>query len=520
MAKAEPSGQVAEGTEPERAHTASTGGSTMASGRPDLVPPAIAAFVLLELVVFAGQYGFHRDELYFIVAGRHPAFGYPDQPPLVPLLTEAMDKIGSGSLVVLRLPSALAAALAVVVTAATAREAGGGRGATRIAAGAAAGSAILLATGHFVTTTTFDVLGTAVLGWLLVRALVRRHPASLTVAGVVTGIGFECKAQIALVAVAMVVALAAVGPRWAIRSSHLWVGAVSAIVLAAPYLAWQAAHGWPQLAVAHAIAGSAEGGRAGFVPFQLVMVSPLLVPIWLAGIVAPWRDPGLRVLRAIPLSFGLLAVAYLVGNGKAYYLASLYPTLLGIGSVLVARWADRGRARLRTVLLWLVIVVAAAASDLVALPLLPASALQGSAPLALNPDLGETVGWPEFIGTVATVWETLPPPARARAVIFTGNYGEAGAIDVLGAARGLPSTYSGHNGFGLWGPPPDSRTTTVLVGFDAPTRDHLGFTGCRQAARISNTAGLHNQEYGGPVFVCTGLLRPWSALWPSLRHLG
>jgi hypothetical protein len=506
--------QVAPVAEPEAARAAA------ASGRPDLVVPAIAAFVLLELLAFAGQYGFHRDELYFIVAGRHPAFGYPDQPPLVPLLTETMDLLGSGSLVVVRVPSALAAALAVVVTAATAREAGGGRGATRIAAGSAAGSAILLATGHFVTTTTFDVLGTAVLGWLLVRALIRRRPGCLAVAGVVTGVGFECKPQIALVAVAMVVALVAVGPRWAIRSPHLWVGAGLAVVLAAPYLVWQEVHGWPQIGVARAIAGSAEGGRAGFVPFQLVMVSPLLVPIWLAGMVAPWRDPGLRVLRAIPLSFGLVAAAYLVGDGKAYYLASMYPTLLGIGSVLVCRWAARGRARLRAALLGLVTVVATAASDFVALPVLPASALQGSAQLALNPDLGETVGWPEFVGTVAAVWERLPPPVRARAVVFTDNYGEAGAIDVLGATRGLPRAYSGHNGFGLWGPPPDSRTTTVLVGFDAPARDHLGFTGCRQVARISNAAGLDNQEYGGPVFICTGLEQPWSALWLSLRHLG
>ena len=82
-----------------------------------------------------------------------------------------------------------------------------------------------------------------------------------------------------------------------------------------PYLIWQAAHGWPQLTVAANIGGSAEGGRAGFIPFQLVMVSPVLVPVWVAGLVTPLRRADLR-LRFIPVTYLVLAVAYLVGNGR------------------------------------------------------------------------------------------------------------------------------------------------------------------------------------------------------------
>jgi 4-amino-4-deoxy-L-arabinose transferase-like glycosyltransferase len=109
--------------------------------------------------------------MYFIVAGSHPAFGYPDQPPLVPLVTWAMHELAPGSLLVLRLPSAIVAAVTTILAGLVAREVGGTRRAQVIAAACTASSGFALAVGHFVTTTTFDLLSTTLLGWLLVRAV-------------------------------------------------------------------------------------------------------------------------------------------------------------------------------------------------------------------------------------------------------------------------------------------------------------------------------------------------------------
>jgi 4-amino-4-deoxy-L-arabinose transferase-like glycosyltransferase len=475
---------------------------------------AIAAAQLAVLVATSTRYGYHRDELYFIVAGQHPAFGYPDQPPLVPLLCAALHGIAH-SLLLLRVPSALIAAGTTVVAGLIAREVGGGRRAETIAAACTASSGFALAVGHFVTTTTPDLLSTTLFLWLLARALVRRSGPAVLAAGVVVGVGFEAKPQVGIVAAVIAAVVAVVGPRWPLRSWWTVAGAVVAVALAAPYLVWQQLHGWPQVTVAHNVGGTAEGGRIGFVPFQLLMVSPVLVPVWIAGLLLPYRRPAFRDLRCITIAYVVLGVLYLAGDGKAYYLASLYPALLGLGALPAAEWTLRHRDRTRA--LGIATAVSGLIACLIALPLLPERHLQGSLPMAINPDLGETVGWPRFIDTVARAWRSIPPAERARTAIFTGNYGEAGAVDVLGVAYGLPRAYSGHNGFSEWGEPPADDDHALLIGFDGPADAAPPFAACRRLDRIDDGVGLDNQEQGLPLLLCR-TTAPWASLWSTLRH--
>jgi hypothetical protein len=138
----------------------------------------------------------------------------------------------------------------------------------------------------------------------------------------------------------------------------------------------------------------------------------------------------------------------------------------------------------------------------------------------INPVLAESVGWPQLVSTVHSVWFSLPASQRASAVIFTANYGEAGAINALGP--GLPQAVSGHNTYWWWGPG-NPRATTVVAVLQGPADDgdaFLGqfFTSVRAVATVSNPYGLHNQEWGGHVYLCTGPRLPWGQLWPQLRH--
>lgn len=188
------------------------------------------------------------------------------------------------------------------------------------------------------------------------------------------------------------------------------------------------------------------------------------------------------------------------------------PALLGAGAVHVDEWLRRGRTRLRRGVLVAAVVLSAIVDGVIALPVLPAD--QAGVVVAVNPDVGETIGWPDLVRTIADVRRTLP--AGAAPVILASNYGEAGAIDRFGPALGLPHAYSGHNAYALWGPPPDGAGPVIAVG--RRLDGHLD--GCRVAARINNTAGIGNDERGAPVMICQGPRRPWSLEWPSLRSYG
>ncbi len=244
----------------------------------------VAAAVLLVLLALAPAYGFHRDELYFIVAGQHPAWGYDDQPPLTPLLSAgAVALVGLEPWAVRVLP-AIVVALIVVLTAAMARELGGTRRAQVLAAVVLAASGFLAA-GHLGVTATYDLLAWALALWLTARLLRGADPRWWLAVGLVAGVGLLNKHLVLFLAGGLAVGLL-VHRRDLLRSPWPWAGAAIALLLWAPNLAWQVANGLPQLEMARRIGGDGGDERAMVIVELLLLVGPLLFPVTLIGL---WR---------------------------------------------------------------------------------------------------------------------------------------------------------------------------------------------------------------------------------------
>ena len=476
----------------------------------------VAGAMIAVLLAVSGAYGFHGDEMYYIVAGRHPAFGYVDQPPLTPLLSAASVAVLGVSAAAARVLPALEMGAAVVLIASMARDLGGSRRAQVLAATTAALSEYLLA-GHLATTSELDLLAWAVILWLVVKLLADGDRRLWLAVGVVAGIALENKDTVLFLGAGLAVGLV-VTRRWdVVRSPWVWTGVTVALVLWAPNLAWQALHGWPQLTMASRISGYAADNRAQILPTFWLAAGLLLFPVSLVGwswlllakAAARWRPIGIAVAVVL-----LLIVA---SGGKGYYGAGIVAPLMAAGAVPVDRWLARGRRRLRATSFVAAAAVSGGLTAYLTLPLLPPAQFAKTSLPTVDPILAEQLGWPEFVATVGQAVASLPAEQRARAVILTNDYSEASPLVLLGS--GLPPVHSGHNAFWDWGPPPADRTVVVHVGDWRPTDWSRYFVGCHVVAHIDNGLGITTSEQGKAVSVCTGLRAPWSALWPDLRTI-
>ncbi len=464
----------------------------------------LAAALGLVLLGLSGRYGYHRDELYFLEAGNHLAWGYPDQPPLVPLLARLMDVVAPGSLMVLRLPATLVAATVVFLTGLIARELGASRGGQVLAAAAAGVSGLVLATGHLLSTTTIALLGWVTLTFVLVRVLTGAATFRLwLLAGVAAGLTVQANQLLVALLVVLVASLVAVGPRELLRTPGPYVAALVTAAVAAPYVVWQAAEGLPQLEVAQGIADGDSGtsaSRTAFLPMQLLLVGPWLAPFWITGLVRLLRAP---TLRALGVSYIGLCAVFLVVGGKPYYLAGLYPLLLAAGAQPLL---DRVRTWGATALLVLSLPVV-----VFTLPVLPVA--EAGTAVAVNYDVGETIGWRDLVVQVSDVYRTLP----AGTVILTRNYGQAGAVDRYGRDHDLPGAYSGHMAYHDWGPPPERADSVLAIGIGPDLLRRL-FGSVRPVGELRNRWGIENDEDGTTMYACEDRVRPWAESWHLLRH--
>jgi 4-amino-4-deoxy-L-arabinose transferase-like glycosyltransferase len=480
----------------------------------------VAGVVFVILMAFSARYGFHRDELYFLDCARHLSLSYVDQPIFTPLMARVSLALFGVSLTGLRLWSALAAFGNVVIGGLLAREFGGGRMAQLAGALGAATAPALLGADHILDTTGFDLLAWSALALVVVR-IGRTGDARLwMLAGVILGVGLTNKHSIGFFALAIVIGALLSGGRRLLANRYFAIGVLIAVLFTVPDLWWQAHHGWATIAMTKVLAQE-NGGLANTVSFvvsQLFMAAPVLIGVWIAGLRFLWRSDR-PLWRALAWSYVLLFVFFaLTAGAKPYYVAAAYFFLLAAGAVaLEQRWAERaGRARILLVPLTICVLVTLP----IVLPVLPANLVGWTS--VVNSVPVETIGWPQFVATVDHVWYQLPASQRADAVIVTGNYGEAGAINELGRADHLPEAVSGQNTVWWWGPGnPHATTVVAVVQRGYPKLGEMlrrDFARVQLVATISNPAHVSNQEEGGHVYVCTGPVRSWGQLWPSLRH--
>ena len=494
---------------------------------------AIALADLLFHIYFNNRYGYFRDEFDYMACGNHLAWGYVDQPPLIPFLIHICRAVLGDSLRSIRFIPALASSLLIVQTAVLARELGGKRFALLLSAVTILIAPQYLSNGSLLTTNCLEPnlwMGCAYFAILAIKRSDRRYWLWF---GVVAGVGLEEKYTIALFGFGIVVGLLLTEHRRVFLNKWIWLAGVAAFLIFLPNLLWNMHYHWPFLQLMHNIRAEHRDvvlGPGEYFLQQTILTHPLAAPIWIAGLAALFFSAPLKPYRFLGWTYVICYAALFALHGKNYYLAPVYPMLLGAGAVVIESALDR------PIGVWLkpAIVTILLASGVhlapITVPVLSPShfiaymkrlpfklpVMEYQHERAVLPQwYADQFGWNEIVAETAQAWNQLAPADRPDCAIFAQDYGQAGAIDFLGRRYGLPPALSGHQTYFLWGPRGYSGNCMIVLD-DRPKRleqffQHVQYVG----TSADNPYALEKRI---DVFICRGSkFGTLAQVWPQLK---
>jgi hypothetical protein len=505
-----------------------------------VIAAGLAVLAALLHAATAWRYGYFRDELYFIACSKHLAWGYVDQPPLVAVAAWLAAPAGYSLLALRALPIA-AAALTVYLAVRLARELGGGRFAQLLAGIATLLMPAYLLLGNTLTTTSFEPLFWTLAIYLTLRIVRAPHVSAPWVwLGIVAALGAYAKYSMLLPLVGLAAGLLVTPQRRVLRSPYVAYACGLAVLLLVPNLLWQATHGWPFVDVLRGDATHRPAFAAGFAleyrdwssnttAFaleQLLYTNPLAVPVWLAGLIAPFRFAALRDLRFVSVAYAVVFLIATLLDAKGYYIVGFYAALLAIGAVGIERVSISWRATVFALLVGVGLIALP-----LSLPVLPVDGLiaytqrfgltggGGAPPHLIQPVFAEEFGWQRLARDVAAEYFSLSPHVREATAIYADTYADAAAIDFYGARYGLPAAISSQNNYYLWGTRNYDGRTLVAIGATRIDRLRRYY---RSVTLVRTSAERYKWIVEGPapIYLCRDPVAPLSVIWPQLRWYG
>ncbi len=479
-----------------------------------------------------GNYGYFRDELYYMACGEHLDWGYVDQPPLIAVIARATRLLLGDSLFALRLLPALAGAALVYLTGLIVRELGGGRYAVVLAAVSVIVLPIYLYMHTVLTMNAFEPLIWMLCAYLAIRIFKGASEKLWLLFGAIAGLGLLNKHSMMFFGVSFVLGLALTPYRKYFLSRWLWLGGLIAFVIFLPNLIWEAKHDWATLEVLR----NADKNQnlqispLSFLLGQILIAHPLAFPLWLAGLHFYLFSPAAKQFRTLGWTFITLFVLLVALKGKIYYLAPAYPMLLAAGAVAFERFIARRNWRWMKPATLIALTITGALIAPSVLPILPVETYLGYArilPIAqgarteknawgkMPQHFADMFGWEEMVATVARAYDTLTPEEKTKCAIFGDNYGEAGAVDFFGAKYGLPKAISGHQNYFLWGP--RDYTGEVFITMSSDLEDLQPLFESVEPAGVFRNQFVMPYENNATIYICRRMKVPLKQFWPKVK---
>lgn len=495
----------------------------------------VASVALARIILYffsAPHYGYFRDELYYLACGRHPAWGYVDQPPLIAWIAWLLEHTVGTSLWALRLLPALAGAATVILSALLARQFGGRRWAMFLAALASLAPPILLTMSHLFTMNAFDPALWTGMALLVVRIAKTGNQRLWIAVGALAGLTLLNKYGIAFWLAALIAGMLLTPMRRSFLQPWFWIGTMLAAVISLPNFLWQWQHQFPFLQLMHNIR---QDGRdislppLSFLKTQAEMLGYVAAVLVVLALLFFFSRGG-RAYRALGWAYLIFLAVMMALHAKMYYLAAVYPMMFAAGAVWLEGAAERKPWRWSRPALAGAIAAVSALYLPLALPVLSVPSFlayehaigirqpkfEHTRPSVLPQIYADMFGWQEMAERVAAFYKTLPPDEQRQTAIFANNYGEGGAIDFFGSRYGLPAAIGGHQNYWIWGPRNYTGASLIVLG-EGNVRNLQ--QNCASYAVVGNTkTPFSRPDEWGPIYYCRGCKWNLQSIWPRLKH--
>jgi len=491
----------------------------------------IALSKLLLLVIWGSNYGFFRDEFYYIECSKHPAFGYVDQPPLSILLLAVSRTLFGESILGIRLFSYLEGSTTVFLAGLIARELNGKRYAQILASLSALFCGVILGGSNYFSMNSFDILFSAVVFYFIIRLIKSNDRHIWLPIGIVFGFGLENKLSFLFLGFALAAGMLITKERKYYRCKEVYISALIAFLLFLPNIVWQIVNHYPTLEF---MRNAATRKNVPMTPLQffigsLMELNPSYIILIVSAFYFLFFNRNGKKFALIGWIYIIVFTVFVLYHGKPYYMGIVYPALIAAGAVgaevLIERYLG-GWARYALILL----LISAYISVLpFAVPVLPVdSFIEFSKFLGIKPvnaeksKLGllpqfysDRFGWEEMVEKVAYVYNMLSEEEKKKAIIIAQNYGEAGAIGLFGKKYGLPEVFSPHNNYWFWGPPENWDGSIAIVVGSNKQGNSVYFESVEKAASHFNKYGMPFENVD--IFVCKKIKKPVEEIWPAIK---
>jgi hypothetical protein len=500
------------------------------SRRITVVIVGIALFnILIHLLIFRNL-EYHRDELLYFSLGLHPDFGYATVPPMIGWIAWLIQHLFGHSVFAVRLFPALMGGMIVLLVSAIAKELGGS-GFARILAGVG----MVIAMFGLRTFMLFMPVHIDLFFWTLCIFLVLKYINSssgnwLFLFGIVAGLALLNKYLIGLLFAAYLIVIPFTPLRNVLRDRKFWTGVLAGFIIFMPNLIWQILHGFPVTGHLAELARTqlVNVDRTGFLVDQVLMsgAATVLAVVGLLYILITKSAAKYRFLGIIAV---LVILALMVMRGKSYYTQGVFPFFLAAGAVAFEKILQRTWAR---ILLVVILVVLTIPILPMGLPVYKAGGLvtyfkvledkygvdiarrwEDASIHSLPQDYADMLGWDELTAIANKAYQMVPD--KKTCFIYCENYGQAGAITIIGKKYNLPEAVCFSESFRYWIPlkfDPDP-TVLIYINTEEPGEDVKMLF--RKITKIGSISNSYAREFGTSVYLCEDPVRSFNEFWAA-----